>query len=153
MINKITRKHPHQRLIQQLTPAIDNSNKLILSAIITNYSPFNQQIPHQSEECKQIKKLQPLLASINPTHRHHSSCQNQERPLNHPSSLCQRLWKYNQRTTSCLTFLIQAPKPRKQTFMEMIYSRPPHLKMAIWVQKLKVEKQFFNLKYLPFNDR
>ena len=153
MINKITRKPPHQRLIQQLTPVIDNSNKLILSAIITNYSPFNQQTPHQSEECKTIKKLQLLLASISPTHRHHNSCQSPEKLSIHPSSLCQRLWKYNLRTTSCPTFLIQAPKRIKQTFMKMISSLPPHLKMEIWVQKLRVGKQLLNLKYLPFNDQ
>ena len=153
MINKITRKPLHRRLIQLLTPVINNSNKLILSAIITNYSPFNQQIPHQSEECKPIKKLQHLLASISPTHRHHSSCQNQERPLTHPSSLCQRLWKYNLRITSCPTFLIPAPKQTKQTFIAMICSRLLHQKMVIWVQKLRVGNQLSNLKYLPFNDQ
>ena len=153
MINKITRKPPHQRLIQQLIPVIDNSNKLILSPIITNYSPFNLQTPHQSEECKPIKKLQPLPASISQTLRHHNSCQNPGRPSTHPSSLCQRLWKYNLRITSCPTFLIPAPKQTKQTFIAMICSRLLHQKMVIWVQKLRVGNQLLNLKYLLFNDQ
>ena len=149
MINKITRKHPHQRLIQQLIQVTDNSNKLIRSAIITNYNPFNLYQHHQSEECKQNKKLLPLKAFINQTLRPHNSCPSQEIPSTHQYNLYPRLWKYNLKTSSCQAYSIQALKQRIPTCRSMELSLSRHRR----VSKLKAAWSLINLRCLLSNDQ
>ena len=104
-INKITRKHPHQPLIQRPTPVTDNSSKLILWAIIVKYSPFNQP---QSEPCKTIMNLPSQPGSTNPIPRPPSLCLSPVRPLNHPFSPYLRPWKSSPTTSLCLAFWIRA---------------------------------------------
>ena len=153
MINKITRKHPHQRLIQQLIQVTDNSSKLIRSAIITNFNPFNLYQHHQSEECKQNKKLLPLKAFINPTLRPPNLCPSQEIPLTHQYSLYPRLWKYSLKTSSCQAYLIQVLKQNIPTFQTMDHNLSRHRRRGIWVPKQKVACSLINLRCLLSNDQ
>ena len=153
MINKITRKHPHQRSIQLLIQVTDNSNKLIRSAIITNYNPFNLYQHHQSEECKQNKKLLPLKAFINQTLRPHNLCPSQEIPSTHQYNLYPRLWKYSLITNSCQAYSIQALKQKIPTFQTMDHSSSQHRKREMQASKQKVAYSLISLRCLLSNDQ